>query len=91
MWSLVASRLHSPMKVFLFGEGTKETKEVMIYGTVKYGLKDERAAEVSSFHFIQKRVVVEVESLVWVMAKTDQCRLIGLHGLRLSWKARSGR
>jgi len=51
MWSLVASRLHSPMKVFLFGEGTKETKEVMIYGTVKYGLKDERVAEVSSFHF----------------------------------------
>jgi len=43
MWTLVESREHSPIKIFPFGEGAKE---VMIYGVVKYTLKDGRKAEV---------------------------------------------
>eukprot|EP00388_Colpodella_angusta_P026010 GDKK01004252.1.p1 GENE.GDKK01004252.1~~GDKK01004252.1.p1 ORF type:complete len:145 (+),score=10.23 GDKK01004252.1:99-533(+) len=43
MWSAVASRLHSPTKVFPFGEGANE---VMLYGTVAYVLKDGRKATV---------------------------------------------
>lgn len=43
MWELVASRLHDPVKIFPFGDGGKE---VMLYGNVKYTLKDGRKAEV---------------------------------------------
>lgn len=45
MWAVVASRLHTPVKIFPFGEGSKE---VMLYGTVAYGLKDGRKTNVSS-------------------------------------------
>ncbi|KAL5115397.1 hypothetical protein ACEQ8H_006697 [Pleosporales sp. CAS-2024a] len=37
MWEKVSSRLHKPIKVFPFGSNSNE---VMLYGTVKYGLKD---------------------------------------------------
>jgi len=40
MWTAVASRLHSPLKIFPFGEGAQE---VMIHGTVGYVLKDGKA------------------------------------------------
>jgi len=43
MWATVASRLHTPVKIFPFGSGADE---LMLYGTVKYVLKDERKAEV---------------------------------------------
>ncbi|KUJ20963.1 uncharacterized protein LY89DRAFT_420878 [Mollisia scopiformis] len=43
MWEKVASRLHRPVKIFPFGEGAEE---VMLYGTVKYVLKDGRKADV---------------------------------------------
>jgi len=46
MWATVASRLHTPVKIFPFGSGADE---LMLYGTVKYVLKDERKAEVSLF------------------------------------------
>lgn len=46
MWEKVASRLHSPLKIFPFGENANEA---MLYGTVAYVLKDGRKADVSSF------------------------------------------
>jgi hypothetical protein len=36
MWEKVASRAHDPVKIFPFGPNADE---VMLYGTVKYGLK----------------------------------------------------
>ncbi|KAF2738696.1 hypothetical protein EJ04DRAFT_541124 [Polyplosphaeria fusca] len=36
MWEKVSSRLHRPLQIFPFGPGTNE---VMLRGTVKYGLK----------------------------------------------------
>jgi len=48
MWTAVASRLHSPLKVFPFGSGSNE---VMLHGTVAYTLKDGRKAEVSAVKF----------------------------------------
>jgi hypothetical protein len=36
MWEKVASRLHKPLKIFPFGANSDE---VMLYGTVEYGLK----------------------------------------------------
>ncbi|KAF1938586.1 hypothetical protein EJ02DRAFT_383489 [Clathrospora elynae] len=36
MWEKVSSRAHKPLKIFPFGPNADE---VMIYGTVKYGLK----------------------------------------------------
>lgn len=43
MWAVVASRLHTPIKIFPFGSGSDE---VMLYGTVAYTLKDGRKATV---------------------------------------------
>ena len=45
MWATVASRLHTLIKIFPFGEGSRE---VMLYGTVAYELKDGRKANVSN-------------------------------------------
>ncbi|CAL3964799.1 hypothetical protein PZA11_002276 [Diplocarpon coronariae] len=42
-WAAVSSRLHTPVKIFPFGEGADE---VMLFGTVKYVLKDGRESEV---------------------------------------------
>jgi len=36
MWEKVSSRAHAPLKIFPFGPNANE---VMLYGTVKYGLK----------------------------------------------------
>lgn len=36
MWEKVASRKHKAIKIFPFGA---DSDEVMLYGTVKYGLK----------------------------------------------------
>jgi hypothetical protein len=44
MWAVVASRLHTPIKIFPFGSGSEE---VMLYGTVAYTLKDGKKANVS--------------------------------------------
>jgi len=54
MWEKVATRLHSPIKVFPFGEGAKE---LMLYGTVVYGLKDGRGCVMD---FAAKAEMVEV-------------------------------
>jgi len=43
MWTAVSARLHYPIKIFPFGSGSKE---VMIYGTLDYTLKDGRKVEV---------------------------------------------
>ncbi|KAG9235302.1 hypothetical protein BJ875DRAFT_504134 [Amylocarpus encephaloides] len=43
MWEKVSSRLHTPVKIFPFGAGSKE---LMLYGTVDYLLKDGRKAKV---------------------------------------------
>jgi hypothetical protein len=45
MWAAVASRLHTPIKIFPYGSGSNE---VMLYGTVAYKLKDEKQANVST-------------------------------------------
>jgi hypothetical protein len=46
MWAAVSSRLHSPLKIFPFGQGADE---VMLHGTVVYTLRDGRKADVSPF------------------------------------------
>lgn len=38
MWSAVAGRYHTPIKVFPFGVNSEE---FMLYGTVEYTFKDE--------------------------------------------------
>ncbi len=43
MWEKVAKRSHKPEKIFSFGPGSNE---VMLYGTVKYELKDGKETEV---------------------------------------------
>lgn len=43
MWTAIQSRLHTPIKVFPFGA---DSTELMLYGTVAYGYKDGRKAEV---------------------------------------------
>ncbi|KAK1042474.1 hypothetical protein LTR74_018526 [Friedmanniomyces endolithicus] len=43
MWEKVAKRSHKPEKIFSFGPGSNE---VMLYGTVKYELKDGKKTEV---------------------------------------------
>jgi len=43
MWTSIASRLHTPSKIFPFGP---DSNEVMIMGTVVFGLKDGRTSEV---------------------------------------------
>jgi len=43
MWTTVSSRLHSPLKIFPFGQGADE---VMLHGIVGYTLKDGRKANV---------------------------------------------
>jgi hypothetical protein len=44
MWTTIASRLHTPHKIFPFGSGSNE---VMLYGNVVYTLKDGRKADAS--------------------------------------------
>ena len=43
MWEKVSSRSHNPIKIFPFGS---YSDEVMLYGTVKYGLKSGGESEV---------------------------------------------
>ena len=43
MWEHVASRKHKPLKVFPFGQNANE---VMLYGTVGYGLKSGKNSEI---------------------------------------------
>ncbi len=43
MWEKIAKRSHKPEKIFSFGPGSNE---VMLYGTVKYELKDRKKTEV---------------------------------------------
>ncbi|KAG0646719.1 hypothetical protein D0Z07_6239 [Hyphodiscus hymeniophilus] len=43
LWTAVASRLHTAVKIFPFGAASTE---VMLYGTVAYTLKDGRKAAV---------------------------------------------
>lgn len=43
MWEKVSSRSHNPIKIFPFGS---YSDEVMLYGTVKYGLKEGGEKEV---------------------------------------------
>lgn len=44
MWEHVASRSHKPEKIFPFGPNADE---VMIYGTVSYGLKNGKSNEIT--------------------------------------------
>lgn len=37
MWTKVSSRQHRPLKIFPFGPNSDE---VMLFGTVEYGMKD---------------------------------------------------
>ncbi len=56
MWTVVASRLHTPIKIFPFGSGSSE---VMLYGTVAYTLKDERKANVGIPGQVKKSIINE--------------------------------
>ena len=44
MWEHVASRSHKPLKIFPFGPNADE---VMLYGTVLYGLKNGKSNEIT--------------------------------------------
>ncbi|PQE13022.1 fungal specific transcription protein [Rutstroemia sp. NJR-2017a BBW] len=52
MWEKVEKRLHTIKKVFPFGDGAKE---VMLYGTVEYLLKDGRKATLSALYPQKKK------------------------------------
>lgn len=43
MWEKVASRNHKPLKVFPFGA---QSRDVMLFGVVDYGLKNGKTASV---------------------------------------------
>ena len=45
LWEKVASRKHTPTKIFPFGSGSDE---VMLHGIVAFTLKDGKKATVSS-------------------------------------------
>ncbi|EKD13038.1 hypothetical protein MBM_08800 [Drepanopeziza brunnea f. sp. 'multigermtubi' MB_m1] len=45
MWAAVASRLHTPMRVYPF-ESRDGVEELMLFGSVKYVMKDGRGTEV---------------------------------------------
>jgi len=73
MWEKVASRAHFPKKVYPFGENADE---VMLYGTVKYELKDGKKATVdwsARAHLVKEEGVVKMDFyqvyLVCVVAK----------------------
>lgn len=38
MWSAVSSRSHHPTKIFTFGPPSNLETDVMLYGTVEYGM-----------------------------------------------------
>lgn len=48
MWTAVSARLHTPVKIFPFGGGADE---LMLFGEVRYTLKDGRQAEVRVSRF----------------------------------------
>jgi len=61
MWEKVASRHHKPLKVFPYGS---KADEVMLFGTVDYGLKDGRKASVewaARAHLIKKNDTVKMD------------------------------
>lgn len=45
LWAAISERLHSPTKVFPFGDG-EGVDEVMLYGTVAFKFKDGRRNEI---------------------------------------------
>lgn len=54
MWEKIVRRKHTALKVFPFGP---DANEVMLYGTVQYGLKDGREATVdwaARAHLVKK-------------------------------------
>ena len=54
MWEKIVRRKHTAIKVFPFGPNANE---VMLYGTVQYGLKDGREATVdwaARAHLVKK-------------------------------------
>lgn len=44
MWEHVASRSHKPEKIFPFGPNADE---IMVYGTVSYGLKNGKSKQIT--------------------------------------------
>lgn len=63
LWAAISERLHSPTKVFPFGDG-EGVDEVMLYGTVAFKFKDGRRNEVrlssSALMFMAVRAVEPV-------------------------------
>lgn len=61
MWEKVSSRCHKPLKIFPFGPNGDE---VMLYGTVDYGLKDGKNASVdwaARAHLVQEEGTVKMD------------------------------
>ena len=61
LWEKVNSRRHKALKIFPFGPGTDE---VMLYGTVDYGLKDGKKASVdwaARAHLVKEDGVVKMD------------------------------
>lgn len=61
MWEKVSSRHHKPLKIFPYGSNADE---VMLYGTVDYGLKDGKSAAVEwagHAHLVKDGGVVKMD------------------------------
>jgi len=81
MWEKVSSRQHKPLKIFPFGSSTDE---VMIYGTVDYGLKDGRQASVdwaARAHLVKEDDAVKMDSYqVYLVSSSDFLVSRDIHG-----------
>jgi len=53
MWAAVASRLHTPARIYPFGVNSTE---VMLFGTVEYGFKDGKKVTVSMSVLLSARI-----------------------------------
>lgn len=75
MWEKVSSRKHKPQRIFPYGSNADE---VMLYGTVDYGLKDGKTASVEwagHAHLVKEgdAVKMDVYQVYLVSPSLDVC------------------
>lgn len=75
MWEKVATRKHTPVKVFPFGP---KADEVMLYGTVDYGLKSGGKNSIdwsARAHLVKEQGVVKM-NFYQVYLVSVECRVV---------------